>query len=51
MLRQLWQSKMPLYMVEENKQNLRKLRGIFIDYGEHEEFSHIRILRICSPKR
>ena len=34
---------MPLYMVEDNKQNLMKLRGIFIDYGEKEEFSHIRI--------
>jgi S-formylglutathione hydrolase len=39
----LWRTKMPLYMVEENKQNLMKLRGIFIDYGEKEEFSHIRI--------
>jgi len=39
----LWRTKMPLYMVEDNKQNLLKLRGIFIDYGENEEFSHIRI--------
>jgi S-formylglutathione hydrolase len=38
-----WRSKMPLYMVDENKENLLKLRGIFIDYGEKEEFSHIRI--------
>jgi len=38
-----WRAKMPLYMVEENKQNLLKLRGIFIDYGQKEEFSHIRI--------
>jgi S-formylglutathione hydrolase len=38
----LWRAKMPLYMVEDNKQNLLKLRGIFIDYGENEEFSHIR---------
>ena len=38
-----WRSKMPVYMVEENQQNLLKLRGIFIDYGEKEEFSHIRI--------
>ena len=38
-----WKAKMPLYMVEENKQNLMKLRGIFIDYGQNEEFSHIRI--------
>ncbi|HEY7543326.1 MAG TPA: esterase, partial [Blastocatellia bacterium] len=37
-----WQSKMPLYMVEEYKQNLLRLRGIFLDYGQKEEFSHIR---------
>lgn len=37
-----WKSKMPLYMVEEYKQNLLKLRGIFLDYGQNEEFSHIR---------
>lgn len=39
----LWKSKMPLYMVEDNKQNLLKLRGIFVDYGQKEQFSHIRI--------
>lgn len=39
----LWQSKMPLYMVDEHKENLLKLRGIFVDYGQKEEFSHIRI--------
>lgn len=38
-----WQARMPVYMVEENKANLLKLRGIFIDYGEKEEFPHIRI--------
>jgi S-formylglutathione hydrolase len=38
-----WTSKMPLYMVDENKQNLLKLRGIFLDYGQNEQFSHIRI--------
>ncbi|MEP6912712.1 MAG: alpha/beta fold hydrolase [bacterium] len=38
-----WKSKMPLYMIEENKQNLLKLRGIFIDYGQNEEFTHIQI--------
>ncbi|MCU1268535.1 MAG: Esterase AS-Trib27 [Acidobacteria bacterium] len=37
-----WRSKMPLYMVEENKNNLLKLRGIFIDYGQKEEFPAIR---------
>lgn len=38
-----WRARMPAYMVEENQQNLRKLRGIFIDYGEKEEFAHIVI--------
>ena len=38
-----WRAKMPLYMIDENKANLLKLRGIFIDYGQNEEFSHIRI--------
>lgn len=37
-----WRSKMPLYMVDEYKQNLLSLRGIFLDYGQREEFSHIR---------
>ena len=40
---QRWRAKMPLYLVEENQQNLRRLRGIFLDYGEKEQFSHIRI--------
>jgi len=34
---------MPMYMVEDNKSNLLKLRGIFFDYGQNEEFSHIKI--------
>ena len=34
---------MPLYLVDENKENLLKLRGIFLDYVQKEEFSHIRI--------
>jgi hypothetical protein len=38
-----WRVKMPLYNVDENKANLLKLRGLFIDVGEKEEFSHIRI--------
>jgi hypothetical protein len=38
-----WNARFPVNMVEENKQNLLKLRGIFIDYGEKEEFPHIRI--------
>lgn len=39
----MWRAKMPLYMIDENKESLLKLRGIFIDYGQKEEFSHIRI--------
>ena len=38
-----WRSKMPVYLIEENKENLLKLRGIAIDYGQKEEFAHIRI--------
>jgi len=38
-----WRSKMPLYMVGDKKADMLKLRGIFIDVGEKEEFSHIRI--------
>ena len=37
-----WQSKMPLYMIEGHRQNLLSLRGIYLDYGEKEQFSHIR---------
>jgi S-formylglutathione hydrolase FrmB len=37
-----WRSKFPVYIAEANKENLKKLRGIFIDYGEKEEFEHIR---------
>lgn len=40
---QKWRARMPVYMVEENKTNLQKLRGIFVDYGENEEFPHVRI--------
>jgi S-formylglutathione hydrolase FrmB len=38
-----WKSKMPLYMVEDYKKNLLSLRGIVIDYGQKEGFSHVRI--------
>ena len=38
-----WRAKMPLYMIDENKERLLKLRGIFIDYGQKEEFSSVRI--------
>jgi S-formylglutathione hydrolase len=37
-----WRSKFPVYIAESNKQNLTKLHGIFLDYGENEEFAHIR---------
>lgn len=37
-----WRSYLPGYIAEANKDNLRKLRGIFLDYGEKEEFDHIR---------
>lgn len=38
-----WKAKMPLYMVDEHKWNLLALRGIFLDYGQNEQFTHIRI--------
>jgi hypothetical protein len=38
-----WRSKFPVYIAEANKENLKRLRGIFLDYGEKEEFEHIRI--------
>ncbi|HEY9503789.1 MAG TPA: alpha/beta hydrolase-fold protein [Pyrinomonadaceae bacterium] len=38
-----WRSHVPVYVAEANKENLKKLRGIFLDYGEKEEFDHIRI--------
>lgn len=37
-----WRSNLPVYIAEANKENLKKLRGIFLDYGEKEEFEHIR---------
>jgi len=38
-----WRSKMPLYVVEQYRPNLQKLRGIYLDYGALEQFSHIRV--------
>lgn len=38
-----WRSSFPVYVAEANKENLKKLRGIFLDYGEKEEFEHIRM--------
>lgn len=37
-----YRSKMPLYLIEQKRANLLKLRGIALDVGEFEEFSHIR---------
>lgn len=39
----LWREKMPLYQVEKFRDNLLKLRGIYFDVGQYDEFSHIRI--------
>jgi hypothetical protein len=36
-----FQSKLPVNMVAEYTSNLLSLRGIYIDYGVQEEFSHI----------
>jgi S-formylglutathione hydrolase FrmB len=38
-----YRAKMPLYQVEQYRDNLKKLRGIAIDVGEIDEFTHIRI--------
>jgi S-formylglutathione hydrolase FrmB len=38
-----WQAKMPVNLVDAYKENLRKLKGLYLDYGENEEFSHIRL--------
>ena len=37
-----YRSKMPLYAIEQYRVNLLNLRGIFLDVGEFEEFTHIR---------
>jgi S-formylglutathione hydrolase FrmB len=38
-----FRAKMPLYLIEQYRDNLKKLRGIAIDVGEVDEFTHIRI--------
>ncbi len=38
-----YRAKMPLYLVEKYRENLLKLRGIALDVGEVDDFSHIRI--------
>ncbi len=37
-----YRAKMPLYLVEQYRDNLMKLRGIYLDVGEFDEFTHIR---------
>ena len=37
-----FRAKMPLYHVEQYRDNLMKLRGIVLDVGEFDEFTHIR---------
>jgi S-formylglutathione hydrolase FrmB len=39
----MWRSKMPLYLVEQYRENLARLKGIYLDYGALEQFSHIRV--------
>ncbi len=38
-----WRSKMPLYLVESNRAKLLSLRGLSIDVGDHDDFTHIRM--------
>jgi len=37
-----FRAKMPLYLIEQHRDNLMKLRGIFIDVGQFDEFTHIK---------
>ncbi len=46
-----WVARLPLYMVEGKTENLLKLRGLFIDYGEKEEFPTLSKAVVCSHKR
>jgi S-formylglutathione hydrolase len=38
----LWRARMPLYLVESRRTALLSLRGLAIDVGDHDDFSHIR---------
>jgi S-formylglutathione hydrolase FrmB len=38
-----WESHLPVNLVERYRENLLKLRGIWLDYGTKDEFSHIPI--------
>jgi S-formylglutathione hydrolase FrmB len=37
-----WRAKIPSYIASANKENLKQLHGIFLDYGQNEQFAHIR---------
>lgn len=37
-----YRAKMPLYLIERYRTNLSQLRGIILDVGEIDEFTHIR---------
>ncbi len=39
----LWQEHMPLYAVVRYRDNLMHLRGLYIDYGLQDQFSHIPV--------
>jgi S-formylglutathione hydrolase FrmB len=46
-----WHAKMPLEIVSNYATNLLKLRGLFIDYGMEDDFSHIPVTaRLFSEK-
>lgn len=38
-----WQNHFPINMVERYRKNLTKLRGLQIEYGVNDQFSHIRV--------
>jgi S-formylglutathione hydrolase len=37
-----FRAKMPLYVIEQHRDNLIKLRGISVDVGQYDEFTHIK---------
>ena len=37
-----WKAAMPLYLVERYQESLRRLKGIYLDVGENEDFAAIR---------
>ena len=40
--RSAWKAAMPLYLVEQFQKNLKRLNGIYLDVGEHDDFAVIR---------